>query len=584
MDDLHSKPQTALGAGYRETRFQPPRVEAETRDGAVYLKHPDPLQTPHRNLISLLLSAVERHGERPFLHERPSPGAPWRHVTYGDFASRAAQAAGRLAGEGIGRGDRVVILARNSIAYAVSSFGIMALGAVVVPMTPLYLAHPTGADILRRLAAAAGAKLALVDADLLAGPAADLNLCERSLPLQEVAEGSADPVDLEAAEAAITPDDLAKILFTSGSTGTPKATPNSHGMLTAATAMIEQAGSKPPGDEPEVMVDWLPWHHTYGGNVNLHAALQAGGRFHIDGGGPTPAGLPISLANLAEVGPTLLTTVPAAFGPMLSAFRDDPALARAVFRNLCRMSFGGAALAGSVVDAYQDLAHDLFGARIQFGSGYGMTETGGILALVHWPAERGDLLGLPLPGVEFKLVPQEDGRYECRVRGPNIFKGYLGHAEQPFDDEGFFITGDAVRAADPADWTQGLVFAGRVAEDFKLANGVWVRAGSLRAEALERLGPLALDAVVVGADRDEVGLLLLPAPGVTEDALRERLAGLYEGRSASGSIARAASLKSPPDPRLGELTAKGTLNAARVNAARAEEIQALYADDLCRVG
>lgn len=582
MDDLHSKP-SSLGAGYRQTRFKPPQVIAEVRSGAVYLRHPEPLQTPHRNLIALLLSAVDRFGDRPFLHERPGPGAPWRVVTYSGFADLAARTAARLAAEGVGRGDPVVILARNSIAHAVACFGAMALGAVAVPLTPLYLAHPTGADILRRLAAAAGARLALVDADVLAGAGADLNLCERTVALQEAADGSAEPIDLTAAEAAIGPDDLAKILFTSGSTGTPKPTPNTHGMLAAATAMIDQTGSKPAGDEPEVMVDWLPWHHTYGGNVNLHGALQSGGRFHIDGGGPTPAGFPISLANLAEVGPTLLTTVPAAFGPMLSAFKADPALAQAVFRNLSRMSFGGAALAASVVDAYQDLAQGLFGARIQFGSGYGMTETSGILALVYWPTERGDLLGLPLPGVEFKLVPQEDGRYECRVRGPNIFQGYLGHTEQPFDEEGFFLTGDAVRAADPDDWTQGLIFSGRVAEDFKLANGVWVRAGSLRSEALDRLGPLALDAVVVGADRDEVGLLLLPAAGVTEDAMRARLAGLYDGRSASSRIACAAALKSAPDVRSGELTAKGTLNAARVNAARADEIEAMFCDEACRL-
>lgn len=583
MDDLKPNPLQSLGAGYRATRFLPPQVTVRTDDGAIYLRHPDALVNPHRNLISLLLSAAERFGDRPFLHERPAPGAPWSSVSYEGFADLVARTASRLEAEGIVRGDAVVILARNSIAHAAATFGAMALGAVAVPLTPLYLAHPAGADILRRLSSAAGAKLALVDADLLAGPGSDLNLCDRSLPLQEVADGSGVTIDLRAAEAAIAPDDLAKILFTSGSTGTPKPTPNTHGMLTAATAMVDQAGAKPAGGEPEVMVDWLPWHHTYGGNVNLHAALQAGGRFHIDGGGPTAAGLPISLANLADVGPTILTTVPAAFGPMLSAFRADPVLARAVFRNLSRMSFGGAALAASVVDAYQDLAQELIGARMQFGSGYGMTETGGILALVYWPTERGDLLGLPLPGVEFKLVPQEDGRYECRVRGDNIFKGYIGHTDQPFDDEGFFVTGDAVRAADPEDWGQGLVFSGRVAEDFKLANGVWVRAGGLRAEALDRLGPLALDAVVVGADRDEVGLLLLPAAGVTEQALRERLGGLYEGRSASSRITCAAALKSPPDVRSGELTAKGTLNAARVNAARSAEIETLFQDPACRI-
>lgn len=578
------KDDSTASSNYRPTRFHPPRVRAEDREGVIHLSHPDPLAEHHRNLVSLLLSSAERFGDQPFLHERPGPGEPWRSVTYEVFAARAARAGAALAAEGVRPGDRVAILARNSIAYAIAAFGVMALGAVVVPLTPLYLAHPVGADLLRKLAGSAGVSLALLDADLLAGPAQALNLADRSIALQGLDETEAMPIDLTAAERSVQPGDLAKILFTSGSTGLPKATPNTHAMLTAATAMIDQIGAKPADGSADVMVDWLPWHHTYGGNVNIHATMQGGGRFYIDGGGPTPAGLPVTLSNIAEVGPTILTTVPAAFGPMLAMFRSDPALADAVFRNLSRMSFGGAALPSSIVDAYQDLAQGLVGSRIQFGSGYGMTETGGILALVHWPTERGDLLGLPLPGVEMKLVPQEDGRFECRVRGPNVFSGYLGHDEQPFDEEGYFITGDAVRAAEPGDWSQGLVFAGRVAEDFKLDNGVWVRAGALRAEALDRLGPLALDAVVVGASRSEVGLLVLAAPGADDHALRARLEGLYGDRPASRRIARVAALRSPPDARAGEMTAKGTLNAARVNAHRTDEIEALYADQTCCVG
>jgi feruloyl-CoA synthase len=567
---------------FREAWFSPVSVNVRTEPGAVYLCCGEPLEVHHANLIALLRDAVRRFGDQPFIHERSEPGEPWRGLSFEAFAVCVARDGGRLLELGVVRGDRVVILARNSISHLSASFAVMALGATAVPLSPLYLAHPTGAAMLAGLARAVGTKLVLVDADILPNCAAE-DFGGRAIALQGLSAVPGDPLNLAQAEAGISPKDAAKIMFTSGSTGSPKPVINTHGMLCAAASALHQIGPKPAEKGTDTGVDWLPWHHAYGGNVNVHGALISGARLFIDAGMPTPAGLPVTLANLADVGPTVMTTVPAAFGPMLSAFKADPALARAVFRNLTRLSFGGAALAASVIDAYQDLAVEVTGARIHFGSGYGMTETCGILALVYWLSDRGDLLGLPVPGVEMKLVPLEDDRLECRVRGPNVFSGYPGHATQPFDDEGFFITGDAVQPADPADWSQGLIFAGRVAEDFKLANGVWVKAGNLRAEALERLGPLALDAVLVGASRDEVGLLVLGAPGVDNDRIRQRLAGAFEGRSASARIARAALLTSPPDPQQGEITAKGTLNVARVTQNRAGEIDALFADAVARL-
>jgi feruloyl-CoA synthase len=565
-------------APYRAIQFSPASVTVREESEAVYLSCRTPLEIRHANLIALLRDSVHRFGDQPFIHERPEPGAPWHGLSFATFEASVARDGGRLIELGVGRGDRVVILARNSIAHLSATFAVMALGAVAVPLSPLYLAHPTGAALLAELVRTVGAKLMLVDGDILPACAA-MDFDGRAIELQGLPALPGGVLNLAQAEATVMPGDAAKILFTSGSTGTPKPVVNTHAMLTAAASMLSQIGPKPVDGVTETAVDWLPWHHAYGGNVNVHGALLAGARLFIDAGMPTPAGLPVTLANLADVGPTVLTTVPAAFGPMLATFRADPALARAVFKNLTRMSFGGAALAASVIDAYQNLAVELTGARIQFGSGYGMTETCGILALVHWPSDRGDLLGLPVPGVEMKLVPLDGDRFECRVRGPNVFDGYPGHGAQPFDEDGFFITGDAVQPADPDDWSQGLIFAGRVAEDFKLANGVWVRSGNLRAEALERLGPLALDAVLVGESRNEIGLLVLGAPGVDDDRIRQRLAGTFEGRSASTRIARAALLKTPPDPQRGEITAKGSLNVARVTQNRAAEIAALFADD-----
>lgn len=560
---------------FRETWFSPPQVFAVHREDHVLLRAPDRLMPGEQNIVAMLVRAARAWPDRPFLSERGTDGE-WRTLTFARFAEAVARCALPSF-----NGARVGLLARNSLNTAIATFAVMARGGTVVPLAPAYLDHPDGLSIPGALAAKVRVELMLVDDDLIdrVQPSAPWP-GDRLRPLSSIEpKDLPGPIDLAASALLIAPGDPAKILFTSGSTGTPKAVVQTHAMLCASAAMIEQISPAPLDGKPYTQVDWLPWHHVYGGNVNLHGALSDGGHLYIDGGSPTPEGFGLTLRNLAEVGPHVISTVPAAFPPLLDAMERSPELAGAILRNLAGCAFGGAPLAPALAERFQRLAVAVTGRRIMFGSGYGMTETAGIIAMVYWPTERGDLLGLPVPGVEMKLVPLDDGRYECRVRGPNVFGGYEGDDVEVFDDGGYFRTGDAVRPANPDNWEDGLIYAGRLSEDFKLANGVWVRAGALRADLQAHLGADCLDALIVGSGRDEVGVLILTRPGspLRGPALIEAISRFNSNRAgASRRIGRAGVLASPPNPDLGEVSAKGSLNPARMTQTRAGEIEALY--------
>lgn len=559
-------------AGYRSVSWVPPRATVTARDGAVYLGSDIALDNPDHNLIEMLLRAADRWPDRSFLVER-NPEGGWIDLTFAQFVDRVSIAAAGM--QDVAPGAAVALLAINSIDAAVATFAIMARGAVLVPLSTTYLGKPGGDAALAALAGSAGVTLAYAD-DVVAAQALGCPI----RPLSEVAAIHEGRFDLRAAARTLAPAQVAKILFTSGSTGFPKAVPNTHGMLTDSAAMIRQTLHRLPDDAQHVQVDWLPWHHTFGGNVNVHAAISSGGRFVIDGGSPTPEGFVVTLRNLAEIGPTGISTVPAAYPVVLQAMQADPRLAGAILRNLYGASFGGAALPPPVAQAVQAFAEQITGARIMFGSGYGMTETAGIVARVHWPTERTDLLGLPMPGVEIKMTPQGDGRFDCRVRGPNIFAGYgLDGDRGAFDEEGFFVTGDAVTPADPDDWSQGLVYAGRIAEDFKLQNGVFVQAGRLRLALLDHLGPAVRDVLIVGEGRDGVGCLVWPMDAEVASAewLSARIDAFNDGaRGASRSVWRAALFADPPHARPEELTPKGGLNAPRMRDTRRAEIERLF--------
>lgn len=561
--------------GFRAVVARAPEVVARPHpDGTVYLSHPDPLSCPARNLIDLLNQAIAGFGPRPFLSMCAPESGPG--TTYASFGRQVAERAAMLRRRGFKAGDVVAVLAGNSVEHAVITFAALALGGVAAPLSPMHLLHETGRGLLVDLFGRIGAAWLFTDARLQSAVRAS-GLPE-PIALETFAlETGQPPVDLRDAARTIAPDQPAKIFFTSGTTGAPKPVVNTHAMLVASAAMVDAVAPRLPDGKAPVILDWLPWHHTYGGNINLHTAMLRGGAFFIDDGVPTPDRFSRTLENLAAIQPTQITNVPIAYPMLVDALKADPRLARQILANVRVCSFGGAALSPSVVAELQRVARATLGETVIFGSGYGMTETSGILCLTYWPTERTDLLGLPLPGETLKLVPH-DGVYECRVAGPNVFGGYAGAEVSPFDEDGFFPTGDLVRPASPDDWSQGLVYEGRLAEDFKLSNGVFVRAGPLREALLGALRPLAQDIMLCGANRDAIGVLIWPAPEApceAEGLVRARIADFNASRTtASTRIARAAFAAEPIAAE--EITAKGTLNIGRASKRRAAEIDALF--------
>jgi feruloyl-CoA synthase len=569
---------------FRAIAMKPPEVEVSGHGGVLYLRHPKKLRVLDADLLAMLERCCDQYAHKTFLAERD--GAGWRSITFAEFLNSVQRVAAALERRGAVRGDRIGLLAQNSIDHAIANFATLALGAVVVPLSPAYLAHPQGAQALSQLAAAAEVSMLIHD-DALAVQGLGIGRCVPLSLIAERAHGDVIAPPLASRRETIQPSDTAKIFFTSGSTGAPKPVRLTHRMLVSAAAMLDQVAAQLPNGHSGVTVDWLPWSHTFGGNVNVHAALMRGKALHIDAGAPLPGRFEKTLENLADVGPTEFSSVPAAYPLLLQALEQNETFARRFFSRVRMCSFGGAALSPSLVARLQAVSIRVCGERIAFGGGYGMTEACGLLALVYWRTDRTDLLGLPPPGVEMKLIRIDGDRWECRVRGENIFAGYGDTARaEVFDDEGFFITGDAVQFAEPGEPDEGLLFAGRIKEDFKLANGTWVRAGGLREALLDKLRPLASDLIVVGENREELAALVW-SPHRDEASLQAlwQLCREFNAQrpGATQRIARLSLCERPADPAAGELTAKGTINVRKLLDNRRELVEQVYSSDRYRV-
>jgi feruloyl-CoA synthase len=401
--------------------------------------------------------------------------------------------------------------------------------------------------------------------------------------------------------ASVGPDTVGKLLFTSGSTGMPKAVPNTQRMMCANMAMYLQCRPRDPSDPPPQLLDWLPWNHTMGGNALFHPVLADGGTLHIDDGRPLPGQFDETLRNLREVAPTYMSNVPAAWAMLATALEQDDGLARHFFSRLRLMGYGGATLPDDLYRRLQALAIRHCGERIVMVTGWGCTETGPTATSTYWNTERVGLIGLPYPGIELKLVPV-GGKFEARIRGPIVMSGYHRQPEltaQAFDEEGFYRIGDAATFVDPDDPAQGLVFAGRVVEDFKLSSGTFVHVGTLRVAAIAAASPVVQDTLVAGQDRPYVGLLAWPnlaacrvVAGLPDaDAatlvghpaviarLRDGLAAMNaRAGGSSGRVGRALFLLEPPSVDGNEITDKGYVNQRAGLERRAAEVARLYAD------
>ena len=406
---------------------------------------------------------------------------------------------------------------------------------------------------------------------------------------------------VEAAHDRIDPDGVAKFLFTSGSTGVPKAVVNTHRMLCSNQQMIAQIFGFLE-DEPPVIVDWLPWNHTFGGNHDVGLALYNGGTFYIDDGKPGPGWIEKSVRNLREISTTVFFNVPKGYEDLLPFLRADRQLRETFFRRLGLMFYAGAGLSQPVWDAYRELALETCGERIIMATGLGSTETAPMSIQTTWETDRAGTIGIPVPGVEVKLVPRGD-KLEVRVRGPNVTPGYWREPEltkRAFDEDGFYSFGDAVRLIDANDVNKGLLFDGRLNEDFKLANGTWVSVGPLRAKIMGHFAPFVRDAVIAGLDRDYIAAVLFAdpdtcrslAPDLAEHAplayiakhpaVRARFHALLksfaqQSTGSSNRIVRAVIAEEPPSLDAGEITDKGSFNQRAVLERRTALVEELYA-------
>lgn len=564
------------------SRFAPARVNVDRRaDDSFVLTSPLPLGEYPRALGEHLVRWAEQAPMRPFLLERS--GGAWTGVTYGDALASVRSIAQALLDRGLGPRRPIMLLSDNSVAHALVQLAAMHAGVPAAPISPAYSLASRDHAKLRLIAETldAGAVFCANDQRFdpavaaLGLPTVDFEAAARTTPTSRVDE----------AFAAIGPDTVAKILFTSGSTGTPKGVVNTQRMLCSNQQAIARNWLF-LDERPPVIVDWLPWSHTFGGNHNFNMVLRAGGTLYIDKGKPAPGLFEHTVTALGEISPTLYFNVPRGYELLAGALEKDEPLARTFFKELDVLFYAAAALPQTTWTRLAAVAKRVGAEHVSFTAAWGSTETSPISTQVHFPIERAGVIGLPMPGTDLRLAAQ-GAKLELRVRGPNVTPGYWtrGTITPPsLDEEGFLHTGDAGRLEDPADPTRGVVFDGRLAENFKLASGTWVLVGELRLALLDACAPLVSDAVIAGENREALGALLFPSPAglaldraTLESQLGEKLAR-YNASAGSNSraIARIRILDEPPSIDAGEITDKGYINQRAVLDRRAADVEALF--------
>jgi feruloyl-CoA synthase len=602
-------------APFRKINWLDRDIAVERRDdGVIVLKSRIPLMDFERHIPAALAKWARQKPDHIWLAQRKGEARQWRKVSYGEAKQTVDALTQALLDLKLPFGRPLVILSGNSIEHALMTQAAMQARTAVAPLSPAYSLmsedHAKLKYIFGLIKPAAvmvqdGAQFAkaLAALDLDGIPVIHVDRAAEGIESLAFANLAATPVTSAVSEsiAKITPDSVGKLLFTSGSTGMPKAVVNTQRMMCANAAMMMQARPRDPNGPDSIYLDWMPWNHTMGGNALFNPALIDGGTLYIDDGRPVPGLFDETLRNLREISPTYYANVPAGYAALAAAMENDDALCRNFFRNLGLVAYGGARLPDDLYDRMQALAVRTTGERIVFYTGWGSTETGPTSTGTYWDTERVGLIGLPFPGVELKLVPFGP-KYELRLRGINVMPGYHGQPEltkAAFDDEGFYKIGDAGVFVDPDDPSQGLIFSGRVAEDFKLTTGTFVQVGSLRVAAIAAASPVIQDALVAGHDRDCVGLLVWPNldacraitgnPAATFDEAVEHpavIARLREGlrahnaeagTSSSLRIARALLMSEPPSIDGNELTDKGYINQGAGLERRRALVERLYA-------
>jgi len=558
----------------RPLELGPTDVKVERRSGGViHLRSPHPLIAYPRRMSERLEHWAAHAGNRILFAQRDGDG--WRTLTYADALRRAKRIGAALLGKGLSAERPLVVLSGNDIDHGLLHLGAMHVGIPYAPISPAYSLLSMDFAKLRAIFDLLTPGLVYASARAPFAKAIDA-VCTGTEVVYDLPDAEPSPAVDEANER-VGPDTIVKFLFTSGSTGTPKAVINTQRMWCANQAMVDQLFPFFRSDPP-VLVDWAPWHHTAAGNKNLGMVLYSGGSYYLDEGKPLPGMMETTVRNLREIAPTWYFNVPKGFEALLPYLKSDPQLRRNFFSRLRVLWFAAATLPQYVFDEMKDLAYETCGAAIPFFTGFGATETAPHTLGRHWETENVSNMGLPPPGVEIKLIPLDD-KYEARVKGPHVTPGYWRQPEltrAAFDDEGFYRLGDSFELDDPAHPERGLLFRGRIAEDFKLATGTWVNVGPLRAKFIEHFAPLVRDVVITGHDRGEIGALVFPAGKADAAALRGKLASMPASGS-SNRIARMLVLDEPPSLDAGEMTDKGSINQRAVLKRRAALVEELYA-------
>jgi feruloyl-CoA synthase len=602
--------------GFRKIEWLARDIAVDRRpDGVIVLKSRIPLQPYEKHIPASLAKWAKDAPERIWLAQRGGADRQWRKVSYGEAKRIVDGLTQGLLNLGIAEGRPVTILSGNSIEHALMTQAAMQARLPAAPVSPAYSLMSQDHLKLKYLFNLVKPAVVMVqdgpnfEKALKALDLTGVTVVHVLRPCEGIksvsfADLAATPVTdaVEASIAKITPDTVGKLLFTSGSTGMPKAVINTQEMMCANAAMMMQVRPRDANGPVSTVLDWMPWNHTMGGNAAFNPILVDGGTLYIDDGRPMPGQLEETIRNLREVSPTYYANVPAGYAALAAAMEKDDGLCRSFFKNLSIMAYGGARLPDDLYDRMQALAVKTTGERIVFYTGWGSTETAPTSTGTYWDTERVGLIGLPFPGVELKLVPC-GSKYELRLRGINVTPGYFGQPDltkKMFDEEGFYCIGDAGVFVDENDPLQGIIFAGRVVEDFKLTTGTFVHVGSLRTDAIAAATPAVHDALVAGQDRAFIGLLAWPnlhacrqlvgnADATFEDVIRhpEVIACVKRGleahnASATGSsmrIARAMLMAEPPSIDGNELTDKGYINQRAGLERRAALVEKLYADN-----
>ncbi len=595
----------------RTANFEPHNVIHEKRaDGTILLRSAKELGPVVDRTGDWLHKWAVEAPDRVFLAERS--GAGWREVTYAQALEQVRAIAAALLARGMGPDTPILIMSGNGVDHGLLSLAAHYVGVPTVPVAEQYSLIHGAHGRLRHAIELVSPKMAyVVDADQYAEalrmdamdgieviatrPGQNTSVT----PIAKLLEGDAS-IDVDAAFAKVTPDSVVKILMTSGSTSSPKGVLTTHRMM--CTNQTQLAQSLPfLTEKPPVIVDWLPWNHVFGGSHNFNMVLSNGGSLYVDDGKPVAGLFDRTLENLSMVTGTVSFNVPVGYAMLVEALKADAELRQRFFENLDMIFYAGASLPQDVWTALEEMAMEVKGEVPLMTSSWGLTETAPATMLQQEPIGRSGVVGVPVTGVTLKLLPDSDMRCEVRVKGPNLMPGYFEAPEktaEAFDEEGYFITGDAMAFNDLEDFNKGMRFDGRISEDFKLLTGTWVRAAQLRLDMLACLGPLASDLVITGADRNQIGVMIFPNMSVLKEGgydltddngayrckllqgeIHRRLverAGEISGSSTR--VARAIVLSEPASLPEGELTAKGNLNFRKILTRRADLLKRLYDD------